>query len=202
MRIRVSVVSFLLAFGPTVVAKDEKMSRIVSVSVLLEGTDADGAVMDYHQFLQDAFFKANCVFEKEFGIKFKIIEFSAGKWFVPSDNFDGNAELESLTNLPANGDIVAAFTTKKFFGEASIEIDGEWIPTKRRLAGLAAMSGRHAIVSLEEKSELILIHEIGHLFGVDHTFDLSSVMHSEAVQTANFDKNSKEVIRANKYRKF
>lgn len=203
MRIRESVVLFVLAFmaaAPVLVAQEES-PRVVTMSMLIDGTND---IVSATESADRAFYRALAVFEKKFNIRLKMVERRIGFWFAPSDNFDANKELVRLVgmDLRHKSDIVIAFTTKKFFGDDAIEVDGETVFVKRQIGGIASLSGSVAIVTLEENTHTLLLHEIGHLFGVDHSFDPNSVMNGERIVSSTFDEKSKEVILANRNRQF
>ena len=201
MRVSGFCFCFLIIFGAflALLSAAEEPQRVVTLTVIVDGGDSVELAVP---FLQDAVLKANHLFKKEFNIKFEIVELSIGPWRAPSDNFDGNAALARIAQIPRKSDIVVVFTTKNFFGDGVVEIDGEEVVTKKQCGGLAVLGGNHTIVHLEEKSELILVHELGHIFGADHSSFNRSVMNEEFIGFSSFDKKSKEVIRANRNRSF
>lgn len=198
---RAFVFGFTLAFIFSAPVFTQEPPRIVTVTVLVDGTDN---VVTTMLFLHDVFFGVSKVFQKEFGVKFKIVEFNAGLWHSPSNDFDGNEELVRIAELAFSkeSDIVVAFTTKNFYGDCFVEIDGDLISTKKQFGGLAVLGGRHSIVHLEERSELVLIHELGHLFGATHSLEPNSIMNADEIKTLLFDSKTKEVINANRNRNF
>src|SRR3989344_6095110 len=110
---------------------------------------------------------------------------------------DGDGDME-----PVVKHFQIAFTTKNFFRDEEVENEGEMVMMRKALGGLAIVGGNHAIVFLGEKTELILIHELGHIFGANHSLNSRSVMTSEDIESSAFDKKSLEVILGNRNREF
>lgn len=55
-------------------------------------------------------------------------------------------------------------------------------------------------VSPESELDLLaLIHELGHIFGAEHTKDINSIMHQDFAYRTELDKKSREVILKNKF---
>ena len=182
------------------VVAEEELPRVVNVAVLVDGGDD---VMVLRNILQDAIYFATQKFRREFNIELRLTEFNIGSWRSPSDNFDGSLELVRLSEIKfRNSDIAIAFTTKKFFRNEEILIDGESAYIQKKLGGIAMLSGNRAIVRLEEKAGLIFIHELAHLFGAGHSSDTLSVMVGEGIAYPTFDRKSREVILANRNRQF
>lgn len=177
----------------------EHSSRIVTITAVVDSRDRTMAVST---FLHRAFLETSKTFQREFNIKLKLSNLEIGSWHSPSDNFDGNIALVDIAKIPRKSDIVVAFTTKMFYGEGFLEIDGGGVFTQKQFGGLAVVGGNHAIVRLEERTELILIHELGHIFGADHSTDIHSVMNGENILSPIFDKKSLGVICANRNRRF
>ena len=180
-------------------AETQKPIRVVTVTALIDGADEPSKVSKY---FRDTFYTVSKIFRQEFNIELKLVGFNTGTWFPSDENFDGDAELRRLFDFRTTSDLVVAFTTKKFFSNGELEIDGEKTSARIQSGGLAFILGNYAIVRLQEKSELIFLHELGHIFGADHSPDLNSVMNIVAVSIAAFDKKSKEIILANRNRKF
>lgn len=201
MRIRL-IASFLCALlvaAPMVVdvALAQEPVRVVTVTILLDRDDQNREAFLY---LGNAIYSAVQKFKEEFGIQLKVKDLQ--NWIPVSDNFDADKELARLVSYGHASDLVIAFTNKSFFRNETMDIDGESVTMEKNLGGLAMISGNHAIVSLEEKSDLFLIHEIAHLLGANHSPDPYSVMNGGEVVTINFDEKSKEAIIENRNREF
>ncbi len=195
---KVEVVVVFLTLCLLVPSASAAQPRLITVRVLVDGTDDIGAI---YQPLNAAFFTASNVFQ-QFGIQFQIVELAYGGWFAPSDNFDGPKALTRISQMqfPKKVNIVVAFTTKKFFSDGEIEVDGITSVARKQFGGLA--TGKFALIGIQYKFECVLIHELGHLFGADHSSDPRSVMNAKEIKTLVFDQKSKEVILANLNRKF
>lgn len=198
---RLSVFGVLFVFFVLSFAAAKDPPRIVTVTLLLDGTDDVATSLG---LVRAALREASLVFQKDFGIKFKLVEFSAGRWFAPSDYFDCVAEFRRIERMPRKSDILLVFTTKSFFRLTQVgETDGEPVVGKESIDGVANIFKNNAIVRIAKRTDLLLLHELGHIFGARHSPDESSVMHEDEVSlTTAFDNESKEVINANRNRKF
>lgn len=185
---------------PTFVAKEKVPLRVVTITALVDSAD----VMVASRFLNNALYTAARVFKKEFNIKLELVVFDIGSWRPPSDDFDADKEFVRLTQMPRKSDVVVAFTTKSFFRneENGDEIDGTPLFVKATINGCARVRGNLVLVQLEEKTDLLLIHELGHIFGARHSTEINSVMSDNGITTPTFDVRSREVIFANRNRPF
>src|SRR3989344_8442018 len=190
-----AVLLICVSFAPPVVAQEQV--RVVTLAVLIDSTDDTITVLE---LLHDVFFVASQTFQKEFSIKLELTEFNIGLWFAPSNNFDGCAELEKLIQIPRKSDIIVAFTTKSFFIKEKEGVDEESEAVVKQLDGLAMILGNHAIVKMEKKTSIILVHELGHIFGALYSNDNYSVLNGINPVTLMFDKESKEQIFENLHR--
>ncbi len=188
-------ISMLLS--PADIAAKSK-PRVVTIEALIDHQDN---VLAAKTVINAAILDVSAVFRKEFNIEFRLV--AVGQWRPPSNRFDGNEELIQLEMAGhAKSDIVVAFTSQSFFADVPEEIDGEVTTVKRTSGGLAKSGGNHAIVRLYDRADMILIHEIAHLFMAGHSTDSRSVMNGAAITGKTFDADSKEVIRANRDRTF
>ncbi len=185
-------------FAPASFGATQK-PRIVTIEALVDYRDD---AIRAHQAISFARLDASNVFRKEFNVEFKLV--AIGTWWPPSSNFDGNEELIRLESVGHDrSDLVIAFTSSSFFADIPEEIDGEVAMVKRTSGGLAKLGGNHAIVRLyDEGVDLILLHEIGHLFRAEHAADSKSVMNGQAIIAKVFDEESKKTVRENRDRKF
>lgn len=172
--------------------------KIANVSIFIDATEDPTKIAEN---LYDAIFTAKKVFQKEFGIAIKVVEFNYYDWSSSSNNFDAEFELVRLMQASHNENndrFVVGFTSRSFFRMVEKEgKNGSKKEVSEVLNGVAVWGKRFAIVQLQKKTPLILIHELGHLFGADDTSDTNSVMNGKDVDVINFDEKSKEAILAN-----
>lgn len=189
----------LLVVAPIAdVALAQEPVRVVTITILL---DRDDQNREAFRYMGNAIHSAVQKFQKEFGIK--LVVKKMGNWIPGSNNFDADEELVRLISAGRSSDLVVAFTTKSFFKNEGAEIDGGSVTVEKDLGGLANnVPGNYAIVSLEEKSNLLLIHELGHLLGADHSKEPDSVMNGTGIRFSEFDQKSKEAIITNRNREF
>lgn len=152
------------------------------------------------------------VFERKFQIKLKIVsinpwEFLPNSHELPATYTDVIAKLEN----PAY-DLVLIFTGRKLFTCKPDDSDyskEEWSEltspcpygeTKETLMGSAAQNGTNAIIVLSPESPYIALHEIGHLFGAEHTREFSIMRPQLSPVTEHFDDKNKEKILKNRRR--
>lgn len=65
--------------------------------------------------------------------------------------------------------------------------------------GLSSKEDGYALIGISESPSYVILHELGHLFGAEHTKDEStvSVMNQKICPTYEFDKENKKIVRAN-----
>jgi len=181
----------------TSVSATDNSPRVVTIEVLIDHGDD---VVRAHQAISSAVLDVSGVFRREFNIEFKVVV--VGSWRPASQHFDGNEAFSFLENAGHNrSDIVVAFTSRSFFADVPEETDSR-ITVKRTSGGLAKLGGNHAIVRLYDRANVILIHEIAHLFMAQHSDDPGSVMYGDAIAATAFDEDSKEAVFQNRDRKF
>ncbi len=66
--------------------------------------------------------------------------------------------------------------------------------------GKTELKGNYSLVSIDNDATLIFVHEFAHLFGALDLDDKDSLMYKKAIGSLRWDKKSKEIILANKYR--
>lgn len=176
----------------------EKIPWVVTVTIL---TDFD-FYTNNNEFVQiiDATHSAIQKFRKEFGIELVIVGLE--KWNPGSNKFNADKELIRLESVTRKSNLMIAFTSNPFFINEVVNIDGESLIVEMSIGGLAVILGNYTIVGIEEKSEIFLIHELGHIFGADHSLNPNSVMYRDGPTTSNFDNKSKKAIFANFHRQF
>lgn len=134
-------------------------------------------------------------FENNFNISFTASKFFA--WKLPSDIsvFDSDLILCNLNNLTRrkshNFDILLGVTERKLFS----------FHGRSRADGEAIQYGRTAIIRLNEYATCCLLHELGHIFGADHTSSYS-IMNYNSIDAMRFDEYNKKIILANRNRRF
>lgn len=198
MKRGLAIVLVFAVLAPVGAIAQKQEEWVVTMTVLLDKDDRNREAFTH---MGNAIYSVVQKFKKEFGIKLMIRNVKI--WIPASNNFDADKELVRLMGAGHSSDLVIAFTTKSFFRNEAVDIDGEAVATERRLSGLAnSVPGNYAIVNLEEKSNLLLIHELGHLLGADHSREPDSVMNETGISFLEFDQKNKEAILANRNREF
>ncbi|TAJ97555.1 hypothetical protein EPO44_12390 [bacterium] len=152
---------------------------------------------------------ASDYFEREFGIRF--VTQRVAPWPL-KDRIPSTPSLMSRlkTEIPlrdAEGsyDLVIAFTGERvnvyFGGRARVD----------RIGNCREGLGNYLVSSVSapfhyrgpyaepEWDIVALIHELGHIFGAEHTQDISSLMHENFDYRTEFDKKNREIILKNKF---
>jgi hypothetical protein len=147
-------------------------------------------------------------FEKEFGIRF--VTQSTAPWPARARIPSTAGLLVSLKNdypLAARGndyDLIVAFTAERvdpyFGGRARVDRIGN---CKEGLGNYVVTyvsePFRNAGPSDELHIDVIsLIHELGHIFGAEHTKDTYSIMHENFEYRSEFDRKNRSVILHNR----
>lgn len=151
------------------------------------------------------------IFQKEFGLAFILAAIEP--WSLSTDE---NKEIDLDVNLAhlkhaANTahqefDIVLGFSDKQQF--RCVNHDDETVilkqtpcplENKKYYYGLAQSPGKVALLRF---SKFAALHEVGHLFGADHTSDNTSIMGKIIYDNTTFDDTNKEIIRQTIKEKF
>lgn len=152
---------------------------------------------------------ASDYFEKQFGIRFTAQKISPWpleerisstplllarlKKEVPLKDQDGHYDLI----IGLTGEAVNVY----FGGRGRVDRIGD---CEQGLGNYVVSSVSTPLHRIRRDSEpeldvLALIHELGHIFGAEHTKEISSVMHEDFAYRTEFDKKSREVILKNKF---
>ncbi|MBI2035525.1 MAG: hypothetical protein HYT12_02485 [Candidatus Liptonbacteria bacterium] len=136
---------------------------------------------------------ASSKFSKEFLIQFSIIEFVDWGACIDSEVLDRDNAMRQIIakRSGCSGDIILAFTDKSIFNVKNLQV----------CVGAAASNGGCVVIKLRRHSRFVLIHELGHLFGAEHTDEIS-VMDKYDPGTPDFDEENKQIIFSNRNRKF
>lgn len=134
-------------------------------------------------------------FENNFDVSFTALKFFI--WKLPSEVsvFDSDLILNNLNALTRrnshNFDILLGITERRLFS----------LNNRARAHGTALQYGRTAIIRLNEFATNCLLHELGHIFGADHT-SCYSIMNCNSIDAIDFDEFNKKIILANRNRRF
>lgn len=215
---------FLLA-APAILARAEPpagadpASRKVSIVFLVDGelvaaadTQSVRAKIEAEQVkakIRKIVADGSKVYEKEFGISF-VVE-GMESWDFPAGQTEVNADktlrAAALIADSEAADITIAITKKPFFrcypaekGEEVIEVSGcDKGEKKKVIAGYAYRSGNAALIALD-KGDGVFIHEMGHIFGAEHTSE-DSIMNDKKIGKS-FDARNRNIILRNRTRSF
>ncbi len=147
-------------------------------------------------------------FEREFGIR--LVAQSIGPWPL-EERILSTAHLLSylkekfpLNEQGGSYDLLIGFTGENvdtYKGRARVDRIGNCQQglgayVVSSVSGPFHYRGRY---SEPELDVVALIHELGHIFGAEHTQDISSIMHENFDYRTEFDKKNREIILKNKF---
>jgi len=152
---------------------------------------------------------ASDYFERELGIRF--VTQRVAPWPL-KDKIPSTPALMSRlkTEIPlrdAEGsyDLVIAFTGERvnvyFGGRARVDRIGNCREgLGNYLVSSVSAPFRYGGPYAEPEWDVVaLIHELGHIFGAEHTQDINSLMHENFDYRTEFDKKNREIILKNKF---
>jgi hypothetical protein len=152
---------------------------------------------------------ASDYFEREFGIRFvtqRVAPWPANEKLPSTALLLSRLKSEVPLKEPEGSyDLIIAFTAERvnvyFGGRARVDRIGD---CQRGLGNylVSSVSGPFRYLGPSAQPELdvlALIHELGHIFGAEHTRDTSSIMHEHFDYRTEFDKKSRETILKNKF---
>lgn len=148
-------------------------------------------------------------FEREFGIRF--VTGSVAAW-PERERVDSTAGLLArlkrdfpLSSKDGSYDLIVAFTAERvnlyFGGKARVDRIGNCHEgLGNYVVANVSQVFRYAGTDSEPKYDVVaLIHELGHIFGAEHTKDTQSIMHENFDYRTEFDLKNREVILKNKF---
>jgi Metallo-peptidase family M12 len=151
---------------------------------------------------------ASDYFEREFGIR--LATQSTGAW-PANERFSSTAALLNRLkqDFPLNADddsydLIVAFTGERVNtyagGRARVDRIGNCQHgLARYIVASVSTPFRYAGANAEPTIELVaLIHELGHVFGAEHTDDPHSIMHENFDYRSEFDIKNRSVILRNR----
>jgi hypothetical protein len=204
-RIICCILSFL-AFSSCGVLVNDAPQRIVRVKVL-----ADPALRErnprWDAEVRGLIEASSDYFENEFGVRF--ITQSTAAW--PQEKISSTAEL--LTHLKQdfplnrnNGgyDLIVAFTAERvnpyFGGRGRVDRIGDCVQgLGNYVVSYVSTPFRYTGVMKEPTIDVIgLVHELGHIFGAEHTQDTQSIMNENFGYRSEFDMKNRNVILKNR----
>lgn len=144
--------------------------------------------------------------EREFGIR--LVTASLEPWRLEERIASMAGLLRRLKEdypLDGESDLVVAFTRENInvysSGRARVDRIGDCREGLGRYV-VSWVSGPHRYRGPDSEPELdalALIHEIGHIFGAEHSREIDSVMHEDFAYRTEFDKKNREIILRNKF---
>lgn len=204
----VSITIFLWFSGADLVLAQEEI-RVVSISVLVDRDSIIKAPGESTASVIGAIKDSSKFFKKEFGIVFQIIRVDFWKFSAFKTEFDRKIAMDNLKNESnSNGsDLTLAFTTKEVFDPIEEISDGIVVTGKQQFDGFADRLSGTAIIRLffsfegNKRTKQITLHELGHLFGAEHSWDVKSVMNQRG-GSERFDEISAKTIKENRQKRF
>ena len=152
---------------------------------------------------------ASDYFEREFGIRF--VTQKVGAW-PPKERFSSTAlllknlkERVPLKDQDGSYDLIIAFTAEKvnvyIGGRARVDRIGSCQQgLGNYVVSFVSRPFQYRGPNTEPELDVVaLIHELGHIFGAEHTQDTGSIMHENFDYRSEFDNKSREVILRNKF---
>ncbi len=152
---------------------------------------------------------ASDYFEREFGVRLltqKVAAWPLKDRITSTPSLMGRLKAEvPLRDTEGAYDLIVAFTGESvniyFGGRARVDRIGN---CREGLGNyvVSAVSApfRYRGPNAEPELDVVaLIHELGHIFGAEHTRDTDSVMHENFDYRTEFDKKNREIILKNKF---
>jgi len=176
--------------------------RIVRVKALADRAlrEKDPRWEDTVHGLVDA---ASDIFERDFGIQFKVL--AVEPWPLQETTPLTSVMLQALKEkVPLDGeDLVIGFTGQRVDrsrGRGQVDRIGDCREgLGNYLVGQVSKPFRYpGKPDSPETDLLLLVHELGHIFGARHTVDTLSIMNEEFGYRTEFDVKSRSIIAANK----
>lgn len=205
LRITCSILS-LLVLSACALNTPEAPPRVVRVKVLADPKLRERS-NNWREEVRGLLEAASDYFEREFGVRFVSRNISA---WPEKERIDSTAvllaRLESqvpLKDKDGSYDLVVAFTAELvniYDAKARVDRIGNCQQgLGNYLVSSVSSPFRHHGPNEELDIDVVaLIHELGHIFGAEHTQDTRSIMHKNFDYRTEFDKKSRETILKNK----
>ena len=203
MKVRVIPVSYFLLFSflcslcgsPKLFAAEG--IREISITALVSPSFKEN--MEWQNEIRDRILFANAIFEKQFGIHFRVREHL--KWVPEDEERETNLLIEEVKALaPLSADhIVMAFHKMTKAADKVMMNDVETVGTARAFSGYIVIRDPSEGLSAED-FKVVVTHELIHLFGGVHVSEKDQIMFPSVVSkpSTQIDPNNSLAIKASK----
>ncbi|MCG2717795.1 MAG: hypothetical protein L6408_03020 [Nanoarchaeota archaeon] len=170
---------------PYDVTQNLEKERILRINVGIDGT--------FEKDAKEIIKKASKIYEKEFNIKFEIVDIYKSKLPDSWETLPAMKELKKRATK--SSDIYLLFTDRDW--------DDETTGEGRSLLGQAHSGYGYTWIETGDNNNLaaeVVIHEIGHLFEAHHIYHMDGVMHPSNSDNFHWTARSREDILKHKFR--
>lgn len=149
---------------------------------------------DWQKDITERIGHANKVFEKEYGLHFRVEQFKA--WDAPDENKGMPVLVEDLKKFPVGpGQIVIGFHKMTKAGDSEKMEDMETVGTASFFLGRIAIRDPYGDWTPAQR-QTVMVHEIAHLFGAVHVSASSAIMYPSlpAMPEEKIDPENRQII--------